>query len=115
MPQRPRNPSGFVRKHPDTSTERWQGIVKYWNAAEQRWRPRSKAFARAAEAQAWVDAAKMEHRTRAYRPLLTGRRRRSWAAGQRAGIPASASAHGLAILITSRIPAGSSGRNVYVT
>ncbi len=69
MPYRPRNPSGFVRKHPDTATERWQGIVKYWDVTEERWRPRSKTFASRAEANAWVDAAKMEHRKNpGYRP-----------------------------------------------
>lgn len=69
MPHRPRNPSGFVRKHPDTASLRWQGVVKYWDVTEERWRPRSKTFGRKAEAQAWVEAALAEHRsTPAYRP-----------------------------------------------
>jgi len=69
MPVRPRNPFGFVRKHPDTSTLRWQGVVKYWDTTDERWRQRSKTFARKAEAQAWVDAALGEHRSAtAYRP-----------------------------------------------
>jgi len=62
IPQRPRNPSGFVRKHPDTAAKRWQGIVKYWDVTEERWRQRAKTFGTSAEAQAWVDAAVMEHR-----------------------------------------------------
>ncbi len=69
MPQRPRNPAGFVRKHPDTAAKRWQGIVKYWDVTEERWRQRAKTFGKPAEAQAWVDAAVMEHRkTPGYRP-----------------------------------------------
>ena len=72
MPHRPRNPSGFVRKHPDTKTLRWQGIVKYWDAEAQRWRQRSATFRLEAEANEWVDAAKMEHRkTPGYRPSAT--------------------------------------------
>ncbi len=69
MPHRPRNPSGFVRKHPDTASLRWQGVVKYWDVTEERWRQRSATFGLAAEAEAWVDVAKMEHRkTPGYRP-----------------------------------------------
>ncbi len=67
MPQRPRNPAGFVRKHPDTAAQRWQGIVKYWDVTEERWRQRAKTFGKQAEAQAWVDAAVMEHRAQTYR------------------------------------------------
>ena len=67
MPQRPRNPAGFVRKHPDTAAQRWQGIVKYWDVTEERWRQRAKTFGKPAEAQAWVDAAVMEHRAQTYR------------------------------------------------
>lgn len=69
MPKRPRNPTGFVRKHPDTASLRWQGVVKYWDSEEERWRPRSKTFGRKAEAQAWVDEALREHRQHPnYRP-----------------------------------------------
>lgn len=62
MPHRPRNPSGSVRKHPDTKTLRWQGVVKHWDTTDERWRQRSKTFARAVEAEAWVNAAVMERR-----------------------------------------------------
>jgi len=53
MPRRPRNPSGFVRKHPDTSSVRWQGIVKYPDPDKPgAWKQRSVTFDRKAEAQA---------------------------------------------------------------
>ncbi len=69
MPHRPRHPSGFIRTHPDTATERWQGVVKCWDVAEERWRRWSEAFGHKWEVEAWVDAAKMEHRkTPGYRP-----------------------------------------------
>ena len=72
MPRRPRNPSGFVRKHPDTASLRWQGVVKYWDTDEARWRQRSATFGGEAEAKAWVAAAVMEHRkTPGYRPSAT--------------------------------------------
>ena len=67
MPQRPRNPSGFVRKHPDTSSLRWQGVVKFWDTEEEHWRQRSATFGREAEAKAWVATAVMEHRTQTFR------------------------------------------------
>ncbi len=61
MPRRPRNPSGFVRKHSDTSSVRWQGIVKYPDPDKPgAWKQRSATFDRKAEAQAWVDAAAEE-------------------------------------------------------
>lgn len=64
MPTRPRNPSGFVRKHPDTQTTRWQGIVKYPDPDKPgKWKQRSAAFARKAEAQQWVDSTLAEHRS----------------------------------------------------
>ena len=65
MPHRPRNPSGTVRRHPDTKTPRWQGIVQFWDVDGRR-RQRSATFRLEAEAQAWVDAAKMEHRSQTY-------------------------------------------------
>ena len=70
MPRRPRNPSGFVRKHPDTSSVRWQGIVKYPDPDKPgAWKQRSATFDRKAEAQAWVDATLAEHRAKPdYRP-----------------------------------------------
>ena len=47
MPRRPRNPSGFVRKHPDTSSVRWQGIVKCPDPGKPgAWKQRSAAFDR---------------------------------------------------------------------
>lgn len=70
MPRRPRNPSGFVRKHSDTSSVRWQGIVKYPDPDKPGdWKQRSATFDHKAEAQAWVDATLAEHRTQTdYRP-----------------------------------------------
>lgn len=63
MTYRKRNPSGFVRKHPDTSTTRWQGIIKYPDPDQPgQWRQRSKTFARRSEAQKWVDDALNTHR-----------------------------------------------------
>ena len=45
MPRRPRNPSGFVRKHPDTTSVRWQGIVKYPDPDKPgEWKQRSATF-----------------------------------------------------------------------
>ena len=70
MTTRRRNPSGFVRKHPDTATTRWQGIIKYPDPdAPGRWKQRSATFARRVDAQKWVDATITEHRrTPQYRP-----------------------------------------------
>ena len=70
MPNRPRNPSGFVRKHPDTLTTRWQGIVKYPDPDQSgQWKSRSQTFERKAEAQKWVDDTVAEHRQNPqYRP-----------------------------------------------
>ncbi|MBX5466877.1 MAG: tyrosine-type recombinase/integrase [Firmicutes bacterium] len=67
---RPRNPTGFVRQHPDTQRKRWQGIVKYPDPDQPgRWKTRSKTFERKAEAQQWVDEALAEHRREpAWRP-----------------------------------------------
>ena len=67
MPKRPRNPSGFVRKHPDAASLRWQGVVKYLDTEEERWRQRAPTFGREAEAKAWVATAVMEHRPQAHR------------------------------------------------
>lgn len=68
MPDRPRNPSGFVRRHPDTKSKRYQGIVKYPDPSGN-WKSRSKTFERQAEAQAWVDETVVEHRKNpAYQP-----------------------------------------------
>lgn len=64
MTTRRRNPSGFVRKHPDTATTRWQGIIKYPDPDDSRkWKQRSATFARKAEAQRWVDDGLAEHRS----------------------------------------------------
>lgn len=70
MTTRRRNPSGFVRKHPDTATTRWQGIIKYPDPdAPGQWKQRSATFARRVDAQKWVDATIIEHRrTPQYRP-----------------------------------------------
>lgn len=70
MPRRPRNPTGFVRKHPGTHAVRWQGIVKYPDPDRPGvWKQRSATFGRRAEAQAWVDATLAEHWARPdYRP-----------------------------------------------
>ena len=84
MPHRPRNPSGFVRKHPDTASLRWQGVVKYWDVTEERWRPRSKTFGRKAEAQAWVEAALAEHRST---PRTDRRPTRPWRNSWLVGLP----------------------------
>lgn len=67
---RPRNPSGFVRLHPDTKSKRWQGVVKYPDPDRPgKWNMRSATFERKAEAQAWVDRALAEHRANPqYRP-----------------------------------------------
>ena len=63
MPTRPRNPSGFVRQHPDTQSKRWQGIVKFPDPDKPgQWKTRSKTFEKKAEAQAWVDETLAEHR-----------------------------------------------------
>ena len=70
MPTRSRNPAGYVRKHPDTATLRWQGIVQYPDPDRPgRWKQRSTTFARRAEAQQWVDQTLAEHRKiPSYRP-----------------------------------------------
>ncbi len=70
MTTRRRNPSGFVRKHPDTATTRWQGIIKYPDPdVPGQWKQRSASFARRVDAQKWVDATIVEHRrTPQYRP-----------------------------------------------
>lgn len=70
MLTRPRHPSGFVRKHPDTSTTRWQAIVKYPDPDNpEKWKQQAKTFARKAEAQKWVDDRLVEHRKNPhYRP-----------------------------------------------
>ncbi|MDA8205093.1 MAG: site-specific integrase [Thermaerobacter sp.] len=70
MLTRPRHPSGFVRKHPDTSTTRWQAIVKYPDPENpDKWKQQAKTFARKAEAQKWVDDRLVEHRKNPhYRP-----------------------------------------------
>ena len=70
MLARPRHPSGFVRKHPDTSTTRWQAIVKYPDPDNpDKWKQQAKTFARKAEAQKWVDDRLVEHRKNPhYRP-----------------------------------------------
>jgi len=70
VPHRPRNPTGFVRQHPDTKRTRWQGIVKYPDPDQPgRWRTRSQTFDRKADAQRWVDETLAEHRrTPEYRP-----------------------------------------------
>ncbi len=67
---RPRNPSGFVRQHPDTKTRRWQGIVKYPDPDKPgQWKTRAKTFEKKADAQAWVDDTLSEHRKNpTYRP-----------------------------------------------
>jgi integrase len=63
VPHRPRNPTGFVRQHPDTQSKRWQGIVKYPDPDQPgRWRTRSQTFDRKADAQRWVDETLAEHR-----------------------------------------------------
>ncbi len=52
MTTRRRNPSGFVRKHPDTVTTRWQGIIKYPDPdVPGQWKQRSATFARRVDAQ----------------------------------------------------------------
>ena len=68
--KRPRNPTGFVRPHPDTKTKRWQGIVKYPDLDKPgQWKSRSQTFERKADAQAWVDETLSEHRKNpAYKP-----------------------------------------------
>ncbi|CAB1128383.1 protein of unknown function [Candidatus Hydrogenisulfobacillus filiaventi] len=70
VPNRPRNPTGFVWSHPDTQTKRWQGVVKYPDPDKPgQWKTRSKTFERKADAQRWVDEALAEHRKNPqYRP-----------------------------------------------
>lgn len=56
MLTRPRHPSGFVRKHPDTSITRWQAIVKYPDPDNpEKWKQQAKTVARKAEAQKSAD------------------------------------------------------------
>jgi hypothetical protein len=63
MPGRPRNPTGFVRRHPGTEAVRWQAILKYPDPDDpSRWRTRSATFVRKSEAQAWLDRTLAEHR-----------------------------------------------------
>ena len=70
MPRRPRNPSGFVRPRENKSGRSWQGIVQYPDPDRPGvWKQRSSTFERKAEAQAWVDTTRKEHRDKPeYRP-----------------------------------------------
>lgn len=70
MAERERNPLGFVRKHPDTKSTRWQAVVKYPDPETAgKWKQRSKTFARKSDAQRWVDSTIVEHRMSSqYRP-----------------------------------------------